>query len=98
MKLEGSGEGSCWARFGCDPRAQRSLHATSQAGVLQLISNDQFSATVFGFDYRLRGVKGNRIMVSMSDRQAHTPAYKATPLRLTRSAITEQTQPEVMGR
>jgi len=32
------------------------------------------------------------------DKQALTPAYKATPVRLSRSAITEQPQPEVMGR
>jgi len=32
------------------------------------------------------------------DRQALTPAYKATPVRLARSAMTEQPQPELMGR
>jgi molybdopterin-dependent oxidoreductase alpha subunit len=32
------------------------------------------------------------------DKQAHTPAYKATPVRLSRSAITEIAQPETMGR
>jgi molybdopterin-dependent oxidoreductase alpha subunit len=31
------------------------------------------------------------------DLQAHTPGYKATPVRLSRSALTEQPQPERMG-
>ncbi len=38
------------------------------------------------------------VPLSHHDKQAHTPAYKATPVRLSRSAITEQAQPEVMGR
>jgi molybdopterin-dependent oxidoreductase alpha subunit len=131
-----------------------------QPGVFQLVtfrSNDQFNTTIYGFDDRLRGVKGTRMVVFMNptdmaelgfregeyldltgaiedgveraargfrivpyaiprgnvgayypeanaliplshhDRQARTPAYKATPIRLSRSAITETPQPERMG-
>jgi molybdopterin-dependent oxidoreductase alpha subunit len=37
------------------------------------------------------------IPLSHHDKQARTPAYKATPVRLTRSAMTERPQPEAMG-
>ncbi|MFL5295039.1 MAG: FdhF/YdeP family oxidoreductase [Phenylobacterium sp.] len=37
------------------------------------------------------------IPLSHHDRQARTPAYKATPVRLSRSAVTEIPQPETFG-
>ena len=37
------------------------------------------------------------IPLAHHDKQAQTPAYKATPVRLSRSAITAHDQPERMG-
>jgi molybdopterin-dependent oxidoreductase alpha subunit len=37
------------------------------------------------------------VPLSHHDKQAHTPAYKATPVRLSPSAITEHEQPERIG-
>ena len=37
------------------------------------------------------------IPLNHHDKQAHTPAYKATPVRLARSAVTEIQQPETMN-
>jgi len=37
------------------------------------------------------------VPLSHHDKQARTPAYKATPVRLARSAITERPQPEAMA-